>query len=65
MLSGREKQRILAKLIDACRDLDDALSLSAPGARYDPIVIPRPLRNELSVLRDDLVRIICSLAERP
>ena len=60
-----DRQRILAKLIDACHDLDDALSLSAAGPRYDPVLVPQPLRNELSVLRDDLVRIICSLAKRP
>jgi len=58
MISISDKQRILAKLMNACHDLEDALSQSAPGARYDPVIVPQALRNELSVLRDDLARII-------
>jgi len=64
MISAGDRQRILADLINACHDLEDALTQSAPGARYDPAVIPQALRNELSVLRDDLVRIIRRLEER-
>jgi hypothetical protein len=30
------------------------LNLSIPAARYDPIVIPEPLRNRLSAMIDDL-----------
>ena len=60
-----EKQRILAKLVNARHDLDDALSQSAPVARYDPVVVPQSLRSELSVLRDDLVGIIRRLEENP
>jgi len=63
MICAGDRQRILAKLINACHDLEDALSQSAPGARYDPVVIPQALRNELSILRDDLNRIIRSLEE--
>jgi hypothetical protein len=77
MLSASDRQRILAKLINACHDLEDALSqlsparsadgtkiaFSVPGARYDPRVIPQALRNELSVVRDDLARIIRRLEE--
>ncbi len=58
MISASDRQRVLAKLINACNDLEDALNQSVPGARYDPVVIPQALRNELSVLRDELVRII-------
>jgi hypothetical protein len=58
MISASDRQQILAKLIDACHDLEDALSQSAPGARYDPVIVPQALRNELSVLRDNLARII-------
>lgn len=58
MISASDKQRILAKLINACHDLEDALLQSAPAARYDPIIVPQTLRNELTVLRDDLARII-------
>jgi len=63
MVSASDRQRILAKLINARHDLDDALTQSVPGARYDPVVIPQALRNELSVLRDDLARIIRRLEE--
>ena len=63
MVFASDRQRILAKLINACHDLEDVLSQSAPGARYDPVIIPQALRNELSVLRDDLARIIRRLEE--
>jgi hypothetical protein len=63
MMSASDRQRILAKLLNAHNDLEDALSWSAPGARYDPVIIPQPLRNELSVLRDDLARVIRTLEE--
>ena len=63
MISASGRQQILAKLISARHDLEDALSQSAPGARYDPVVVPQALRNELSVLRDGLVRIIRKLEE--
>jgi hypothetical protein len=63
MIYAGDRQRILAKLINACHDLEDALSQSAPGARYDPVIIPQPLRDELSVLRGDLARIIRQLEE--
>lgn len=63
MTSASDRQRALAKLIDACNDLEDALKQSPPGARYDPVIIPQGLRNELSVMRDDLARIIRQLEE--
>ena len=63
MISASDRQRILAKLINACDDLEDVLTQSIPGARYDPVVMPQAFRNELSVLRDDLVRIIRRLEE--
>ena len=63
MISASDRQRVVAKLINACHDLEEALTLSVPGARYDPVVIPQALRNELSVLTDDLARIIRQLEE--
>jgi len=63
MISASDTQRILAKLINACHDLEDALTQSAPGARYDYVVVPQALRNELSIVRDDLVRIVRRLEE--
>ena len=63
MTSANDRQRIIAKLINACHDLEDALMQSAPGARYDPVIIPQALRDELAVLRYDLARIIRRLEE--
>jgi hypothetical protein len=63
MISGSNRQRILAKLINVCHDLEDVLSQSASGAPYDPVIISQALRNELSVLRDDLARIVRRLEE--
>jgi hypothetical protein len=63
MPSASDSQRIIAKLISARHDIDDALEQSVPDARYHPVVIPQALRNELTVLRDDLARIIWKLEE--
>jgi hypothetical protein len=63
MTSAGDRQRILAKLINARHDLEDVLAQSAPGARYDRVIVPQALRNALSVLRDDLARIIRRLEE--
>lgn len=63
MTSATDRQRILEKLINACHDLEAALVQSAPGARYDPVIIPEALRNELVVLRYNLARIIRRLEE--
>jgi len=58
MLPHEHKQRVLAKLRNACNELEDALNLSVPAARYDPVVIPEGVRNELSVMVDDLNRLL-------
>jgi len=54
MLPHEHKQRVLAKLRNARNELEDALNFSVPGARYDPVVIPNGMRNEISVMVDDL-----------
>jgi predicted nucleic acid-binding protein len=61
MLQNDLKQKVLAKLISACGELEDALNVSVPTARYDPVVIPQALRNELSVMVNDLTRIVHQL----
>jgi hypothetical protein len=61
MLPHEHKQRVLAKLRNACNEVEDALSLSVPAARYDPVVIPQGARNELSAMVDDLNRIVRQL----
>jgi hypothetical protein len=62
-MSITDKQRIIAKLITARNDLDDALERSISASQPDFAPIPQPLRNELSTLRDDLARIIHQLEE--
>jgi len=54
MLRHECKSKILAKLTNARCELEDALNLSIPVARYDPVVIPEPTRNRLSAMIDDL-----------
>lgn len=63
MTTTSDRQRFIAKLINARHDLEDALQQSTPIARYDSIIVPQTLRQQLSVLRDDLARIICRLEE--
>jgi hypothetical protein len=60
MIFATNSQRILAKLINACHELEDALSQSRP-AHPDDSIIPQAFRNQLSVVRDDLARVISSL----
>jgi hypothetical protein len=47
MLGHELRTKVLARLTNARCELEDALQLSIPAARYDPIVIPEPLRNRL------------------
>ena len=55
MLLGHERRSaVLAKLINARCEIEDALSPSIPPARYDPVVIAEPERNRLSAMIDDL-----------
>jgi len=49
MLGHERRSKVLAKLINARCELDDALNLAIPVARYDPVVIPEPARHKLSV----------------
>jgi hypothetical protein len=54
MLGHERRAKVLAKLTNARCDLEDALNLSIPVARYDPVVIPEPARNRLSTIIDEL-----------
>ena len=52
------KPQVIAKLTSARNELEDALNLTAVPARYDPVVLPSAIRDELSAMRDQLDRII-------
>jgi hypothetical protein len=47
-LGHERKSKVLAKLTNARCELENALNLSIPVARYDPVVMPEPARNKLS-----------------
>jgi hypothetical protein len=54
MLGHDRRSKVLAKLTNARCELEDALNLSIPTARYDPVVIPELTRNRLSGMIDDI-----------
>ncbi len=51
------KQHVIAKLIQGRNEIDDALELGNPAARYDPVILSEPLRDTLIsiILRIDAV----------
>ncbi len=54
MLGHERRSKVLAKLTNARCELEDALNLSIPTARYDPVVIPEAARKTISAMIDDL-----------
>jgi hypothetical protein len=61
MLRQERKACACDRLRTACGEIKDALNLSVQAARDDLVVIPKALRNELSVMLDDLERIVFQL----
>jgi hypothetical protein len=61
MLIQEHKKRVFAKLRSACSEVEDALKLATPAARYDPVIIPEAVRAELSGVVDNLKRILHNL----
>ena len=61
MTRQEHKQQVVARLVSACTELEHALKLSASNARYDPLVIPQAMRNELSGMVNDLDRMLGQL----
>lgn len=58
MLGHERRSKVLAKLNNARCELEDALNLSIPVARYDPVVIPERTRNKLSAMLDELSAVL-------
>jgi hypothetical protein len=58
MLRDEQRQRVLANLTNARNELEDALNLTVQVARYDPVVLRDGARKELSVMVEDLNRIL-------
>jgi len=61
MIQSKSKKQAIAKLMVAQGEIEEVLSLSVPAARYDPVLLPQALRDELSALRDHLHKIILTL----
>ncbi len=61
MLGHERRSKVLAKLTNARCELEDALHLSIPFARYDPVVIPEPARSRLAAMIDDLKGMLCQI----
>ncbi len=58
MLGRERRSKVLAKLTNAGCELEDALNLSIPDARYDLVVIPEPVRNKLLAMLDDIRAVV-------
>lgn len=58
MLGHERRSKVLAKLTNARCELEDALNLSIPTARYDPVVVPEPSRNRLSAMIEELKGVV-------
>ncbi len=58
MLRHELRSKVVAKLANARCELEDALKLSIPASRYDPVVIPEPTRSKLLSMIDGLNAIL-------
>jgi hypothetical protein len=54
MQRHEHRSQVLVKLTNARCEPEDALKHSIPVARYDPVLMPEPLRNKLSAMIHDL-----------
>ena len=57
------KKQVIAKLIAGRGELDDALQLSAPAARYDAVVLPEVKRNQVLLMVHGLEQLIREIEE--
>jgi hypothetical protein len=61
MQRQERRSKVLAKLTNARCELEDALKLSIPVARYDPVLMPEPLQLKLSDMIDDLNGVLAKI----
>ncbi len=54
MMREECRQKLLAKLTTARCELEDALSVSTPAARYDPTVLSEATRKRITSMIDEL-----------
>jgi hypothetical protein len=55
------REKVLAKLITARCELEDALNIATQVARYDPVVLPESIRIKLASMIDDLNGVVSQL----
>jgi hypothetical protein len=58
LLPHETKQRLLTNLRNASKELNDALSVSIPAARYDPALLSQGVRDELSEMLSSINKIV-------
>jgi hypothetical protein len=61
MDNKQSREQVIAKLISARNDIEDALTESIPRMPSEHQVISAVLWNELSLLGDDLARVILTI----
>ena len=61
MLRPERRSKVLAKLTNARCEIEDALKLSITVARYDPVVMPEPIRKRLIAMIDDLKSVLTEI----
>jgi hypothetical protein len=55
------REKVLAKLITARCEVEDALNIATQVARYDPVVLPESIRIKLASMIDDLNGVVSQL----
>ncbi len=63
MQRHERRSKVLAKLTNARCELEDALKLSIPVARYDPVLMPEPLHHQLQKMIDDLNGVVAEIED--
>jgi hypothetical protein len=58
MLRHEQRNQVLAKLTNARCEIEDALNISSPVARYDPVIVTKLARDKLSAVIDKLNRVL-------
>ena len=57
------KQQVIAKLTSARGELEDAIRIGAPAARYDSVVLPDAKRDRAKLIVRELEELIRELEE--
>jgi hypothetical protein len=55
------RSKVVAKLTNARCEIEDALKLSITVARYDPVVMPEPIRKRLLAIIEDLKGVLTEI----